>query len=63
MKSLITKEAQKVKSKSTKQVQVNNPGRGIGLPSMKKRLESVGGQLTITSSSDGTCVVVTIPYQ
>ena len=39
----------------------DNPGRGIGLSSMKKRLASVGGQLTITSLSSGTTVLATIP--
>ena len=39
----------------------DNPGRGIGLSSMKKRLTSVGGQLTITSLPSGTTVLATIP--
>ena len=40
---------------------LNSPGRGIGLRNIKQRIESVGGQLTITSSSSGTCVVATVP--
>ena len=39
----------------------DNPGCGIGLSSMKKRLASVGGQLTITSLPSGTIVLATIP--
>ncbi len=40
---------------------LNSPGRGIGLRNIEQRIESVGGQLTITSSSSGTCVVATVP--
>ena len=38
-----------------------NPTRGIGLRNMVERLEAVGGQLKLTSSSEGTTVLATIP--
>jgi two-component system NarL family sensor kinase len=38
-----------------------NPKRGIGLRNMHERLEAVGGKLHLTSSTDGTQVVATIP--
>ena len=38
----------------------DHSSHGIGLRNMKKRLESVGGLLTVTSSPNGTCVVATI---
>jgi two-component system NarL family sensor kinase len=31
------------------------------LRNMEQRIESIDGQLTITSSSSGTCVVATVP--
>jgi two-component system NarL family sensor kinase len=39
-----------------------NPGSGIGLRSMRERLKAVGGELSINSTPDGTCLVATVPY-
>ncbi|MFC5473169.1 cache domain-containing protein [Paraherbaspirillum soli] len=38
-----------------------NPKRGIGLRNMVERLEAVGGQLRLNSSSTGTSLLATIP--
>ena len=35
--------------------------RGVGLGGMRERLRQLGGQLTILSSPDGTCVRATVP--
>jgi two-component system NarL family sensor kinase len=38
-----------------------DPNRGFGLRNMQERVESVGGKLIITSSPQGTTVIVIIP--
>jgi two-component system, NarL family, sensor kinase len=38
-----------------------HPKRGIGLRNMHERVSAVGGKLELTSSSDGTQVVATLP--
>lgn len=39
----------------------NELNSGIGLRSMRERLKAVGGELLIDSSSNGTCLVATVP--
>ena len=38
-----------------------HPKRGIGLHNMHERLDAIGGKLELTSSTDGTHVIATIP--
>jgi two-component system NarL family sensor kinase len=38
-----------------------HPKRGIGLRNMHERVNDIGGVLTLTSSSDGTQVIATLP--
>ncbi len=39
----------------------DNPKRGIGLRNMHERAEAVGGNLSLTSSTEGTQLVATLP--
>ncbi len=36
-------------------------GRGFGLFSLRQRLESFGGSLTVAPRSPGACIVLTLP--
>ncbi len=49
--------SQKLSSRS------ENPNVGVGILGMRERLRQLGGQLDITSSSEGTTVHVTIPLR
>jgi two-component system NarL family sensor kinase len=40
---------------------VRNPKQSTGLRNMRKRVEQAGGKHEVISSSNGTCVIVTIP--
>ena len=36
---------------------------GVGIPSMRERLRQNGGELEILSSSQGTTIIGTVPFQ
>jgi signal transduction histidine kinase len=38
-------------------------GAGIGVTSMRERVNELGGQMSLTSDPDGTTLAVTIPYE
>jgi signal transduction histidine kinase len=44
-----------------KRLRLTSSGGGVGLRGMKERIHQLGGTLVITSSDDGTRVVVTLP--
>jgi len=42
---------------------LTSSGGGVGLRGMRERIRQLGGTLNISSSSEGTCVVISIPVE